>query len=89
MTIKIKKTNKKRSNDAADSKRFHSLQVLQGAMQKVSTCSGEFMTISYILMTTHPFFADVLEDVGIEGDIEFPPYEQLVITMYITFVLIW
>ncbi|MEP6952200.1 MAG: outer membrane beta-barrel family protein [Ginsengibacter sp.] len=29
---------------------------------------------SYILMTTHPYYADVLEDVEIKGDIEFPPY---------------
>src|SRR5678815_2121607 len=27
----------------------------------------------YILMTTHPYFADLLEDVEIKGDIEFPP----------------
>ena len=29
---------------------------------------------SYILMTTHPYYADVLEDVEIKGDVEFPPY---------------
>ncbi len=29
---------------------------------------------NYILMTTHPYFADVLEDVEIKGDTEFPPY---------------
>jgi hypothetical protein len=29
---------------------------------------------NYILMTTHPYFADVLEDVEIKSDIEFPPY---------------
>ena len=29
---------------------------------------------NYILMTTHPYFADVIEDVEIKGDIEFPPY---------------
>src|ERR1043165_8323025 len=26
----------------------------------------------YILMTTHPYFADLLEDIEIKGDIEFP-----------------
>jgi len=29
---------------------------------------------NYILMTTHPYYADVLEDVEIKGDVEFPPY---------------
>ena len=29
---------------------------------------------NYILMTTHPYYADVLEDVEIKGDTEFPPY---------------
>ena len=29
---------------------------------------------NYILMTTHPYYADVLEDVEIKGDAEFPPY---------------
>lgn len=29
---------------------------------------------NYILMTTHPYFADVIEDVEIKNDIEFPPY---------------
>ena len=29
---------------------------------------------SYILMTTHPYYADVLEDVEIKGNVEFPPY---------------
>ena len=29
---------------------------------------------NYILMTTHPYYADVLEDVDIKGDMEFPPY---------------
>lgn len=29
---------------------------------------------NYILMTTHPYFADVIEDVEIKGDTEFPPY---------------
>ncbi len=29
---------------------------------------------NYILMTTHPYFADVLEDVEIKGDTELPPY---------------
>ena len=29
---------------------------------------------NYILMTTHPYFADVLEDVEVKGDVEFPPY---------------
>jgi len=29
---------------------------------------------NYVLMTTHPYYADVLEDVEIKGDIEFPPY---------------
>jgi hypothetical protein len=28
---------------------------------------------SYILMTTHPYFADILEDIEINTDIEFPP----------------
>jgi hypothetical protein len=28
---------------------------------------------NYILMTTHPYFADILEDVEIKADIEFPP----------------
>lgn len=31
----------------------------------------------YILMTTHPYFADLLEDVEIKGDIEFPPLALL------------
>lgn len=29
---------------------------------------------NYILMTTHPYFADVIEDVEIKNDIELPPY---------------
>ena len=29
---------------------------------------------SYILMTTHPYFADLVENVEIKGDTEFPPY---------------
>ena len=29
---------------------------------------------SYILMTTHPYFADMLDDVEIKGDIEFSPF---------------
>ena len=29
---------------------------------------------NYILMTTHPYYADVLEDVEIKADTEFPPY---------------
>ena len=29
---------------------------------------------NYILMTTHPYYADVLEEVQIKGDTEFPPY---------------
>ncbi|MDQ6843351.1 MAG: TonB-dependent receptor family protein, partial [Bacteroidota bacterium] len=29
---------------------------------------------NYILMTTHPYYADVLEDVEVKGDTEFPPY---------------
>jgi hypothetical protein len=29
---------------------------------------------NYILMTTHPYYADVLEDIEIKGDTEFPPY---------------
>ena len=29
---------------------------------------------NYILMTTHPYYADVLEDVEISGDVEFPAY---------------
>jgi hypothetical protein len=29
---------------------------------------------NYILMTTHPYYADVLEDVEIKGDTQFPPY---------------
>lgn len=29
---------------------------------------------NYILMTTHPYYADVLEDVEIKGDVEFPAY---------------
>ncbi len=29
---------------------------------------------SYILMTTHPYFADVLEDINIKGDIDLPAY---------------
>ncbi|MEO6290331.1 MAG: TonB dependent receptor [Ginsengibacter sp.] len=29
---------------------------------------------NYILMTTHPYYADVLEDIEVKGDAEFPPY---------------
>ncbi|MEO8763250.1 MAG: outer membrane beta-barrel family protein [Ginsengibacter sp.] len=29
---------------------------------------------NYILMTTHPYYADVLEDVQIKSDVDFPPY---------------
>ena len=29
---------------------------------------------NYILMTTHPYYADVLEDIEVKGDVEFPPY---------------
>ena len=32
---------------------------------------------SYILMTTHPYYADVLEDVEIKADTEFPPYSLI------------
>ena len=28
---------------------------------------------NYILMTTHPYFADVLDDIEIKADVEFPP----------------